>query len=64
MPHKPGVVAQTYNSKTWEVDTGGPKVQAHLPLHTNLDTSMGFMRTCLKLEKRKEKEKKKGKRKE
>jgi hypothetical protein len=51
---------RAYISKlsTWEMEAGKPELQSYPQLHSELKASLGYMRSCLKEEKRKEKKKK------
>ena len=47
---------RAYISKlsTWEMEAGKPELQSYPQLHSELKASLGYMRSCLKEEKRKE----------
>lgn len=45
---KPGMSSHTCNSSTWEVETGGSKVQGHFWLPNEFRTSLGYLRAYLK----------------
>lgn len=38
-------VVDIYHSSTLEVEVGDSEVQAHLPLHKELEASLGYMKT-------------------
>ena len=51
---------RAYSSKlsTWEMEAEKPELQSYSEIHSELKASLGYMRSCLKEEKRKEKKKK------
>ena len=46
--HKPGIVVYTHGPRTLEVEAGDPRVQGYPQLHSKFETSLGYMRYCLK----------------
>jgi hypothetical protein len=44
-----GVVEQTSDFSTWEVEAGGSEVQGHPQLHTKLETGPCCGRPCLRI---------------
>lgn len=45
---KPGTVAHACNPGTWDVDTGGSRLQDHPLLHRKFGASLCYPRLCLK----------------
>lgn len=47
------------NVRIWQEELGGSEVQSHSQLHSKFMASLGYVRPCLKKDKKKEKEKRK-----
>lgn len=49
MIHRNWVVAYTYNPSTWEVEAGRSEVPAHPQLRTEVEPSLGYMSSFLRV---------------